>query len=320
MRTEMPLVSIITPVFNRAHLVGNTIDSVIAQSYTNWEMLLVDDGSSDSIEAMIQEKYGDEPRIRFYKRNREPKGASTCRNIGAERSKGSYLIFLDSDDWLETYCLEQRVQVMETYHNFDFAVFPFRYLKHDGSLQANNFDNGKDPLINFLSEESYWCIMCPIWRKEFFCRLGGFNTAFPRYQDPEIHIRALTTPDVEYKMCMDCKPDSLVIPSEKKPSVAFANDIADSLELLLPQTYQCLSAVGKAEWMVYMKGYLKSWLAFYAYTNFDNVMSKRTLALLELFLEFKVVSVSDIARVRYVIKITEFLAKALRKLFIVLLH
>lgn len=285
-----PVVSIVTPVFNRAAIVHRAIDSAIAQTYQNWELLLVDDGSADNISEIVKTKYGGEPRISFSGRNRPPKGAATCRNIGAENAKGDYLIFLDSDDWLEPFCLEQRVKVMAANQDLDFAVFLFKFLNQNGKYIPNQFDNGKDPLINFLSNKSYWNIMCPIWKKQFFFELGGFNDKFLRYQDVEIHIRALTHPGVKYRLCSDRHPDTAVIPSAKNDAVEFAIRLYASLHILIPQTSACLVKVKKSKYMKYMKGYLKEWLRYFALTNFDDAMHKRTDEILILFRDNKVIS------------------------------
>jgi glycosyltransferase involved in cell wall biosynthesis len=283
-------VSIITPVYNRAGIVHKTIESVIDQAYQNWELLIVDDGSSDNIEEVIAKKYGSETRIRFLRREREPKSASTCRNIGAEKATGSYLIFLDSDDMLEPYCLEQRINVMSANPELNMAIFRFRFLNHMGGYTENNFNNGLDPLINFLSNKSYWAILCPIWKKSFFMEIGGFNEYFPRYQDPEIHIRALTHPGIKYRQYMHLPPDTIVIPSVKVQSVQFALNTHASLCLLVPQTHDCLVRSNRASEINLMEGYLKDWLKFFAHANFINILNEQCSDLLYLFFRYSIIS------------------------------
>ena len=87
-------VSIIIPTYNRAELIGQTLESILAQTYTNWECIVVDDGSTDDTKEVVL-SFSD-PRIKyFYKKNEE---RSIARNFGIERSKGIYICFLDSDD------------------------------------------------------------------------------------------------------------------------------------------------------------------------------------------------------------------------------
>ena len=120
-----PLVSIIIPAFNRAQLIGATLDSVLAQTYTNWECIVVDDGSLDYTTKVLDAYIKSDSRIQCFNRPSDSiKGAPTCRNIGIEKSKGEYLIFLDSDDFLLPHCLENRIKKFIENSLFKFLVFP----------------------------------------------------------------------------------------------------------------------------------------------------------------------------------------------------
>ena len=93
------LVSVVIPTYNRKNVLPRAIDSVLSQTYENWELFIVDDGSTDGTEQMIRQKYGNDDRIHFLKRpDTRPKGANACRNIGIEMANGEYVAFLDSDD------------------------------------------------------------------------------------------------------------------------------------------------------------------------------------------------------------------------------
>ena len=98
----MNLVSIIIPHFNRPALLQQAIDSVKAQTYPDWEILVVDDKSDNRVYSDLQTLASE--KIQIFQRRDEPKGPSACRNIGAEKAKGKYLIFLDSDDMLMLFC------------------------------------------------------------------------------------------------------------------------------------------------------------------------------------------------------------------------
>ena len=88
-------ISIITPTYNRKHLIGEAIDSVLAQGYTDFELIIIDDGSSDGTGEYIKEHYSDSRIKYFYQQN---KGQNFARNHGLQRAKGKYICFLDSDD------------------------------------------------------------------------------------------------------------------------------------------------------------------------------------------------------------------------------
>jgi glycosyltransferase involved in cell wall biosynthesis len=93
-----PLVSVIIPCYNAAHFVAETIRSVAAQSYSNWELILIDDGSSDNTVEVIQ-PFLEDRRIRFHTQKNQ--GVSAARNNGAAFARGDFIAFLDSDDvWL----------------------------------------------------------------------------------------------------------------------------------------------------------------------------------------------------------------------------
>lgn len=102
-----PFVSIIIPTYNRAHLIGETLDSVLAQTYKNWECILVDDGSTDNTKTIVAEYSKNDSRIQYFSRpNNKPKGANACRNYGFEKSKGAYIQWFDSDDLMHPEKLE----------------------------------------------------------------------------------------------------------------------------------------------------------------------------------------------------------------------
>ncbi|GEC77395.1 glycosyltransferase family 2 protein [Flavobacterium aquatile] len=94
-----PLISIIIPTYNRALIIGDTIASIMAQSYINWECIIVDDGSTDNTEEIIASYSKNNPSIFYYKRpSTFPKGPNSCRNFGFSKSKGSIINWFDSDD------------------------------------------------------------------------------------------------------------------------------------------------------------------------------------------------------------------------------
>jgi glycosyltransferase involved in cell wall biosynthesis len=107
---DSPLVSIILCTYNRAHLVKRAIASVLTQSYRNWELIIIDDGSTDATGQIVMPIVKSDPRIKyFYHTN---KGLARSRNIGITLASGEYSTFLDSDDEYREDHLSFRVQVM----------------------------------------------------------------------------------------------------------------------------------------------------------------------------------------------------------------
>ena len=94
------MISIIIPTYNRARIIQQAIDSVLTQTYQDWELIIVDDGSTDDTEAVV--KKNTDKRIRYIKYTPN-QGANHARNVGMEAAKGEYFAFLDSDAIYENY-------------------------------------------------------------------------------------------------------------------------------------------------------------------------------------------------------------------------
>ncbi|MDE6631222.1 MAG: glycosyltransferase [Bacteroidales bacterium] len=129
-----PLVSIIMPNYNCGPFLRTAIDSVLSQTYGNWELLIQDDASTDGSQAIIEEYAAREPRIKF-ERNDRNKGAALSRNRAIERSEGEYLAFLDSDDvWLPKK-LEMQLAFMQA-HDCDFSFTQYAHIDEKGRLMG----------------------------------------------------------------------------------------------------------------------------------------------------------------------------------------
>ena len=98
--------SIILPTFNRANFITKAIESVINQTYKNWELIVIDDGSTDNTEEIIQKFIKKEKRITYYYQKNQERSAA--RNNGIKRAKGDYICFLDSDDLYYPTHIDQR--------------------------------------------------------------------------------------------------------------------------------------------------------------------------------------------------------------------
>jgi glycosyltransferase involved in cell wall biosynthesis len=207
----MPQISIITPFYNREKIISHTIESVLRQTFDDWELILVDDGSDDNTESLIKTFADKDPRIKYLKRESEPKGPCTCRNIGAKFAGGEFLIFLDSDDLLAPFCLSQRLAVMRRYNELDFAVFNIELMNErpgDTGVFFNKVPGkGENYIDLFLRMDTPWQTSCPIWRKEYFFRAGGFNEQFLIKTDPELHTRVLINFAPKYKVMNDLPAD-----------------------------------------------------------------------------------------------------------------
>lgn len=208
MNLENPEISIIIPCFNRELLIKQTLDSLLSQTYRNFEALIVDDGSDDNSASIVHGYTIKDKRIKSITRNRPPKGAPTCRNIGTENAKGKYLIYLDSDDLLAPFCLERRVDFMEKRPDLDFAVFPglrFKEKPYDTDLLISAPVKG-DLLPYFLSLEIPWITLNAIWKKESLISKGlKWSEEIKSYQDIQFHIDSICS-GLSYELS-DSEPD-----------------------------------------------------------------------------------------------------------------
>ena len=186
------LVSIVIPVYNRINLVKEMINSIVLQTYTEWELLLIDDGSeNETIDGLIELTQKDN-RIYFYQRERLPKGAPTCRNIGLEKSKGEYIIFLDSDDLLSPIMLEQRVKFMEDNEDKDFGIFPsISFIKELGENNAwyKGVKICNDDLKFLIDSYLPFLVVTNIYRRKSLIDKNIFwNENLLSFQDVEFNI------------------------------------------------------------------------------------------------------------------------------------
>lgn len=115
-------VSIILPTYNRANFLPDTLDSILSQTYTNWECIVIDDGSSDGTNKVMETYLKKDERFSYFNRPQSmPKGANACRNYGFEIAEGELIKWFDSDDIMLKYHLEKLVELIDNC-DLDFAV------------------------------------------------------------------------------------------------------------------------------------------------------------------------------------------------------
>jgi len=125
-----PRISVITPTYNRGHLISRAIESVLKQTYVNWEYIIVDDASSDNTKEVV-ESFEDD-RIKFIA-CKENGGNAVARNVGVNAAKGEYIAFLDSDDEYSPFYLEKAIGKLSESRDADFLWSGTRTVAIDGS-------------------------------------------------------------------------------------------------------------------------------------------------------------------------------------------
>lgn len=190
-----PLVSIIIPTYNRAHLITETLDSVLAQSFENWECIIVDDGSKDDTNEIVEKFMANDSRFQYHHRPSErSKGANSCRNYGFEMSKGKYINWFDSDDVMGLNFVQLKVLELENKSNID-AVISKTIMFRDNITNIVGKENrtylSENMLQDFLKLKVAWYLPDVMWRKEFFITNTLFDENLLVGQDRDFHARML---------------------------------------------------------------------------------------------------------------------------------
>lgn len=174
-----PLLSIIIPCYNNGKFLVEMIDCFRHQTSPFWELIIVDDGSTDDTPEVVKKTSQDLPNVHFYMRNRDPKGSVVCRNIGFEHSTGKYVCHLDADDLVSTTFVEHRVAFMEVHPEVDYASFPAKIFTDPNDLPTFEMvtntwgvgDKSIDLLGCFLKADYPFSVWNNIYRRESIVKL-----------------------------------------------------------------------------------------------------------------------------------------------------
>lgn len=181
----MAKVSVIIPVYNRAHLLRESINSVLDQDYQDIEVVVVDDGSVEPIKDVVRQ-YDD--RVRYIRQ--ENSGASAARNMGVLHSTGDYLMFLDSDDILLPNALERLANALDGSREYGAAYCGFIERTEDGDVgYRSSLNRFSGNVFGSICTE-YLCIVHSVMtRRRCLARTGLFDTTLTMYEDMEFYAR-----------------------------------------------------------------------------------------------------------------------------------
>lgn len=189
------LISIIIPVFNRADLISETLNSIIAQTYVNWECIIVDDGSTDESREVVLSYVQVDNRFTLYERpSSKLKGPSSCRNYGFDHSKGDYIQFFDSDDIMHPDHLQYKIEKINT---ADFVVCQLKefHVQFDYNFNSSIKDEKKlftDSIFeDFVTENFPMMMVMPMWKKSSLAPYMPIREDMNILEDYELFTRAL---------------------------------------------------------------------------------------------------------------------------------
>src|SRR5690554_1456629 len=169
MSDEQPLISIIIPTFNRAHIIGETLDSILAQTYTNWECIVVDDGSTDNTDEVMGEYVKRDTRFKYFHRpDTNRPGGNGARNYGFLQSRGEYVNWFDSDDLMHRDKLKLQVAVLKEMVSCQVCVceaelFNGAKRRRKKSKPLEGIDFFEDYVLRNIDMGT----LQPLWRKNF---------------------------------------------------------------------------------------------------------------------------------------------------------
>ena len=182
-------------MYNAELYIGKMIESILAQTYASWELIIVDDNSSDKSCDIVRDFASKHKNIRLYIKNeKEKRGANPSRNIGTKLACGEYIVYFDADDLITRYCIDQRVKFMESHEEIDFAIFPaitfrvspFEYVCNFGYKQEGNV------LPHFLSGLLPYTVWTNIYRRSSLIEKDiVWDDDLPCLQDTDFNVLSL---------------------------------------------------------------------------------------------------------------------------------
>jgi glycosyltransferase involved in cell wall biosynthesis len=203
----MPKVSVIIPTYNRGYIVGEAIESVLSQTFDDFEIMVVDDGSTDNTRNVVN--FINDNRIKYFYKNNG--GVSSARNMGLDKAAGEYIAFLDSDDlWPENY-LQTMVTHLQTKPEYGAAYCATTLQKPDGQIiKYDNFGRCKSGQITrYLFKNSVIWPSVAVLRKEAVNSMF-FDELLTNAEDSDFFLRV----SVQTKFLF--VPDIKVIPLYRK--------------------------------------------------------------------------------------------------------
>ena len=210
---EPPLVSVVMPAYNVAWCIGRAIDSVLAHDFRGYELIVVNDGSTDGTLAVL-DRYG--ASVTLIDQNN--RGMSAARNRGIRQARGTYIAFLDADDWWLPEKLSRQVELMTRRPDLGFCSTAARVEDGDGRLlNLWRCPDGRSEILETLFAQNAAIAggcSAVIVRKELLERVGLFDESLRGFEDPDLWMRLAA---VSGYACID---ETLVVILRREKSVS----------------------------------------------------------------------------------------------------
>lgn len=189
----MRSISVIVPCYNQAEYLPETLDSILAQTFLDWECIIIDDGSPDNTQEIATKYAGIDSRIKYVKQDNL--GVSAARNNGIAHSSGTYILPLDADDIIEPTYISEAVQYLEDHPECKLVYCNARYFGARDDLFI---------LPEYSFEKLLWqnCIFCSaVFRRVDFDQTSGYNDNMKDgYEDWDFWLSFLKSSDIVHKL------------------------------------------------------------------------------------------------------------------------
>lgn len=207
------MVTVIMPTYNREELIGRAIESVINQTYNDWELIIVDDAGQDNTRSVVKRYQAKDSRIRYFRKTKNG-GPSSARNVGLKVGKGDYFAFLDSDDeWTSRHleeCLDALEKTnysacsslwLEIKNGTPYEVSHYEWFEDHIKRAQGRYDIGHDKELWIFDERFYEYVVCTgffsfhintlVLKREVIEKIGYFNTKLCSNEDLDFEYRVI---------------------------------------------------------------------------------------------------------------------------------
>ena len=166
-------VSVVIPAFNAAATIATTLDSIVRQTDSGWEAIVVDDGSSDGTVSVVEAYAARDPRIRLL--DRPNVGRSAARNLGIEQARYDWILFLDADDWVDGALVQSVRERLELDPDLDVVHYGWTRLWSDGRIIDHGIAAAERDLFSALATHCTFMIHAAVARRALIVRAGCFD-------------------------------------------------------------------------------------------------------------------------------------------------
>jgi glycosyltransferase involved in cell wall biosynthesis len=184
---QVELVSVIIPCFRQAHLLGEAIESVLAQSYPHFEIVVVDDGSPDD-PIQVVKRYSS---VRYLRQSN--RGVACARNSGIQTSTGEYLVFLDADDRLLPHHLRTNLKAFQEHPDAGLVCGDYRWFGADGTWHVHDCRPSPDHYATLLRRNFIGPPHVVMFTRKIIQKVGGFRQDVSPSEDQELFLRIART-------------------------------------------------------------------------------------------------------------------------------